>query len=78
MTSNERDESGPFCPLCGKAGPCPHWIGWTEDGKTVELLAMVSALPVVQRGDWMTNWTKSGPVAARVYRPVVANGAGGE
>jgi hypothetical protein len=59
------------CPFCGSHGHCPHWIGWTEDGKTVEPRAMIlgqhatmAALGSVLETDRIV---KTG-TTARVYR----------
>jgi hypothetical protein len=63
------------CPLCGCTF-CRHWIGWTEDGRTIELKAggtapLLPADRVIKTG-----------VSARVYRddppalPVVSTGHG--
>ncbi len=27
----------PSCPVCRGPADCQHWIGWTDDGRTVEL-----------------------------------------
>jgi hypothetical protein len=59
-------QSNPLCPFCESPGECRHLIGWTEDGRTVELrLGIVAGkktelLPTDQI-------IKTG-VSARVYR----------
>lgn len=56
-----------MCPWC-KEKTCPHFAGWTEDGRTLEPLA--SAMPdkdrVIRSDDRCVNTG----VSCRVYRPV--------
>jgi hypothetical protein len=56
---------GPPCPFCAERGLCDHFLGWTEDGKTV-LLRKDGCKPAPMReGDRTSNTG----VSSRVYRP---------
>ena len=60
------------CPFCG-CHECHHWIGWTEDGRTIELNRSHPA-PAGHRGRFTkplrsTDQIVTTGVSARVYRP---------
>lgn len=56
--------SMPWCPLCG-GQDCPHWVGWTEDGRHVITPAPSPERQVVRDGDL----TVQTGASVRVYRP---------
>ncbi len=51
------------CPFCGFAGRCPHMIGWTDDGKTLESAHPDYKGPILETDRLVTTG-----VSCRVYR----------
>lgn len=66
MNDSSYPELGPACPFCGQRGIeyCDHMIGWTEDGRMIEMrkesLGRQPLLP--------TDRTVNTGVSTRVYR----------
>lgn len=55
-----------MCPYCDSPGDCRHLIGWTDDGKTVELRLGIVAGKKVNL--LPTDRVITTGVSARVYR----------
>jgi hypothetical protein len=55
----------PYCPICAETD-CEHFIGWTNDGKTIEFRGNKIANEPLQETDLIV---KTG-ISARVYREV--------
>jgi hypothetical protein len=58
--------AGACCPFCGSDDYCPHFLGWTEDGRTFSRPRPFPEKEEIRATDRIV---KTG-VSARVYRPL--------
>lgn len=57
----------PLCPFCGEKD-CRHFIGWTDDGRTIELRKETVGSPHRFQKLLDTDRTVNTGVSTRVYR----------